>query len=220
MTTILFLIDTCNTLTRDCMTSIIFICGTGNYIVIFGIILASYLGIISQKRKIIRNVLLRRFRVIFGLNSTYSAFVLRWTYCRKKTHIKWTQSELSYICVLTCIDLASVSTTWVRARFCKLQKKYTRLAASSDKVYQLRAHGQWFFPGTSTTKTRSPWYSWNIAESGIKHKKFICFYDCFIRLRTCFLDHCLPFFLFCPLRYGFWLPLCISILFVYIRHII
>jgi hypothetical protein len=32
----------------------------------------------------------------------------------------------------------------------------TRLAAASDKVYQLLAHGQWFFPGTpasSSTKT-------------------------------------------------------------------
>jgi hypothetical protein len=27
---------------------------------------------------------------------------------------------------------------------CKLQKGCTRLAAASDKVYQLLAHGQWF----------------------------------------------------------------------------
>jgi hypothetical protein len=45
---------------------------------------------------------------------------------------------------------------WVRARFCKLQKGCTRLAAESDKVYQLLAHGRWFSPRTpasSTTKT-------------------------------------------------------------------
>jgi hypothetical protein len=45
---------------------------------------------------------------------------------------------------------------WVRARLCKLQKRCTRLAATSDKVYQLLAHGRWFSPGTpasSTTKT-------------------------------------------------------------------
>jgi hypothetical protein len=44
----------------------------------------------------------------------------------------------------------------VRARFCKLQKGCTRLAAVSDKAYQLLAHGRWFSPGTpasSTTKT-------------------------------------------------------------------
>jgi hypothetical protein len=45
---------------------------------------------------------------------------------------------------------------WVRARFCKLQKGCTRLAAASDKVYQLLAHDRWFSQGTpasSTTKT-------------------------------------------------------------------
>jgi hypothetical protein len=38
----------------------------------------------------------------------------------------------------------------------KLQKGCTRLAAASDKVYQLLAQGRWFSPGTlasSTTKT-------------------------------------------------------------------
>jgi hypothetical protein len=48
------------------------------------------------------------------------------------------------------------NTACVRARLCKLQKGCNRLAAASDKVYQLLAHGQWFSPGTlasSTTKT-------------------------------------------------------------------
>jgi hypothetical protein len=50
------------------------------------------------------------------------------------------------------------NTAWVRARFCKLQKRVygTGLTAGSDKVYQLLAHGWWFSPGTmasSTTKT-------------------------------------------------------------------
>jgi hypothetical protein len=42
------------------------------------------------------------------------------------------------------------------ARLCKLQKWCTRIAAASDKVYQLLAHGRWFSPSTpasSTTKT-------------------------------------------------------------------
>jgi len=41
-------------------------------------------------------------------------------------------------------------------RLCKLQKRCSRLAAASDKVYQLLAHGRWFSPGTTasfTTKT-------------------------------------------------------------------
>ena len=40
--------------------------------------------------------------------------------------------------------------------FSKLQKGYSRLAAASDKDYQLLAYGRWFSPGTpdsSTTKT-------------------------------------------------------------------
>jgi hypothetical protein len=48
------------------------------------------------------------------------------------------------------------NTAWVRTRLCKLQKGCTRLAAASDKVYQLLAHSRWFSPGTpasSTTKT-------------------------------------------------------------------
>jgi hypothetical protein len=38
----------------------------------------------------------------------------------------------------------------------KTPKNHTGLAAESDKVYQLLAHGRWFSPGTpasSTTKT-------------------------------------------------------------------
>ena len=40
--------------------------------------------------------------------------------------------------------------------FINYKKECTRLAAASDKVYQLLAHGRWFSPGTpasSTTKT-------------------------------------------------------------------
>jgi len=49
-----------------------------------------------------------------------------------------------------------INTAWVRARFYKLQKRYHRLAAASDKVYQLLAQGRWFSlctPASSTTKT-------------------------------------------------------------------
>ena len=44
------------------------------------------------------------------------------------------------------------NTAWVRAQLCKLQKR----VHSTDKVYQLLAHGRWFSPGTlasSTSKT-------------------------------------------------------------------
>ena len=57
-----------------------------------------------------------------------------------------------------------INTGWVRQKGC------TRLAAPSDKVYLLLAHGRWFSVGTpasSTTKTGQ----YDIAESGIKTPK-------------------------------------------------
>ena len=59
--------------------------------------------------------------------------------------------------------------------FVNYKKGCTRLAAASDKVYQLLAHGRWFSPGTpasSTTKTGlHDIAEINIAESGVKHNK-------------------------------------------------
>jgi hypothetical protein len=63
----------------------------------------------------------------------------------------------------------------VKCIFCKLQKGCTRLAAASDKAYQLLVQGRWFFPGTpafSTAKTR---HRHDIAEillkMALKHPK-------------------------------------------------
>jgi hypothetical protein len=53
----------------------------------------------------------------------------------------------------THTSLSPIPSTRVRARLYKLQKGCTRLAAASDKVYQLLAHGRWFSPASSTTKT-------------------------------------------------------------------
>ena len=47
---------------------------------------------------------------------------------------------------------------WVHTWLFKSQKRCTRLATTSDKVYQLFAYGRWFSPGiaaSSTTKTGS-----------------------------------------------------------------
>ena len=60
------------------------------------------------------------------------------------------------------------------AWLCKLQKGCTRLAAESDKAYQLLAHGRWFSLGTpasSTTKTGRHDIAENIVESGVKTPK-------------------------------------------------
>jgi hypothetical protein len=42
------------------------------------------------------------------------------------------------------VGLPITNAVWVRARLCKLQKGCIRLAAASDKTYQLLAHGRWF----------------------------------------------------------------------------
>ena len=66
------------------------------------------------------------------------------------------------------------NTAWVRARFCKLQKGCTPLAAGSDKVYQLLAQGQWFSSGTlafSTTKTGFHDIAEILLKVGLIHQK-------------------------------------------------
>jgi hypothetical protein len=63
---------------------------------------------------------------------------------------------------------------WFRARLCKLQKRCTRLAAASDKVYHLLAHGRWFSPGTpasSTTKTDRRDIAEILLKVALKHQK-------------------------------------------------
>jgi hypothetical protein len=62
---------------------------------------------------------------------------------------------------------------WVRTRLCKLQKGCTRLAAASDKVYQLLAHGRWFFvlagkaPGNIVFECKSHYIDCLIKELGL-----------------------------------------------------
>jgi hypothetical protein len=66
------------------------------------------------------------------------------------------------------------NTAWVSAQLCNLQKGCTRLAATSDKVYQLLAHGQWFSPGTpasSTTKTGRHDIAEILLKMALKHQK-------------------------------------------------
>ena len=62
----------------------------------------------------------------------------------------------------------------VRTRLCKLQKGCTRLAAASDKVYQLLSHGRQFSPGTpasSTTKTGRHDIAEILLKVALKHQK-------------------------------------------------
>jgi hypothetical protein len=66
------------------------------------------------------------------------------------------------VCVHTCL--------------CRLQKNVhsTRLAATSDKVYQLLAQGRWLSPGTlasSTTKTGRHDIAEILLKVALKHQK-------------------------------------------------
>ena len=63
------------------------------------------------------------------------------------------------------------NTARVRALLCNLQKGCTRLAAASDKAYQLLAHGRWFSPGTPASPTTTTGLNdiADIVESGVKH---------------------------------------------------
>jgi hypothetical protein len=63
------------------------------------------------------------------------------------------------------------NTAWVHALLCKLQKGCTRLAAASDTVYQLLAHGRWFSPDTSTTKTGRHDIAEILLKVALKHTK-------------------------------------------------
>jgi hypothetical protein len=76
----------------------------------------------------------------------------------------------------------------------------TRLAAASDKVYQLLAHGRWFSPGTpasSTTKTgrhdiAEILLKVMLKEQKSKIKSITTFIWC---MNECFKSHIQNFFL-------------------------
>ena len=55
--------------------------------------------------------------------------------------------------------------------FVNYKKGCTRLAAASDKVYQLLAHGRWFSPASSTTKTGRHDIAEIMLKVALKHLK-------------------------------------------------
>ena len=55
--------------------------------------------------------------------------------------------------------------------FVNYKKRCTRLTATSDKVYQLLAHGRWFSPASSTTKTGHHDIAEILLKVALKHQK-------------------------------------------------
>ena len=84
------------------------------------------------------------------------------------------------------------NTARVDARLCKLQKRCTRLAATSDKIYQLLAHGRWFSPGTptsSTTKTGRHDIAEILLKVALKHQKSKSNHMPFVWLKSIFTEN-------------------------------
>ena len=65
--------------------------------------------------------------------------------------------------------------------FVNYKKGCTRLAAASDKVNQLLAQWSLVLSGYFQNENWSPWYSWNIAESGVKHQQSINQSSCVVQ---------------------------------------
>ena len=57
--------------------------------------------------------------------------------------------------------------------FANYKKGCTRLAAASDKVYQLRAHGRWFYLGTPASSTTKTDIVEILLKVALKHQKSI-----------------------------------------------
>jgi hypothetical protein len=69
--------------------------------------------------------------------------------------------------------------------FVNYKKGCTRLAAASDKVYQLLAQGRWFFPGTPTSSTTKPWAY--LSEWLLFNVEWAIFSH-YIMARTCYIQ--------------------------------
>jgi hypothetical protein len=68
--------------------------------------------------------------------------------------------------------------------FVNYKKRCTRLAAASDKVYQLLAHGRWFSLASSTTKTGRHDITEILLKVALKHQKCQNMFQSFWERRT------------------------------------
>ena len=63
------------------------------------------------------------------------------------------------------------STLRTQLSFVNYKTGCTRLAAASDKVYQLLAHGRWFSPASPTTNTGRHDIAEILLKVALKHQK-------------------------------------------------
>ena len=104
-------------------------------------------------------------------------FLFMYTCVQYDFHIEGPGGSMSWVIGIPDNSYKPITNTaCVRTWLCKLQKGCTRLAATSDKVYQLLAHGRWFSPGTpasSTTKTSCHEIAEILLKMAIKNKNQI-----------------------------------------------
>ena len=104
--------------------------------------------------------------LIMLLNGWWPPIFFLCTWIKVKIHKKWENSiiyfldpQITLIPLITtfkCLCDSLYFSHFISFYFLFFFKGCTRLAAASDKVYQLLAQGRWFSPGTpasSTTKT-------------------------------------------------------------------
>ena len=110
----------------------------------------------------------------------YSTLIVEWCGRHGTVHLLDIGLHASLDCCGYVVGLPNnpytpiTNTAWVRARLCKLQKGCTRLPTTSDKVYQLLAHGRWFSPGTpasSATKTGRHDIAETLLKVALKYQK-------------------------------------------------
>jgi len=82
---------------------------------------------------------------------------------------------LDYLIITTHTSLSPIGRGFAPG-FAKYKKGCTRLAAASDKVHHLLAHGRWFSPGTpasSNTKTGRHDIAEILLKVALKHQNQI-----------------------------------------------
>ena len=85
---------------------------------------------------------------ILSLLAIFTLWVLRGQIARSRV-AQWLR-QLDYLATQT--SLSPIRRGFAPG-FLNYKRGCTRLAAASDKAYQLFAHGRWFFPAPPTTKT-------------------------------------------------------------------
>jgi hypothetical protein len=95
-------------------------------------------------------------------------YVMKWQW-----HIYWGARVAQWVRSLDLTTHTSLSPirSGFAPGFINYKKGCTRLSTAGDKVYQLLAHGRWFSPASSTTKTGCHDIAEILLKVALKHQK-------------------------------------------------